>query len=141
MFGGQFYSEQVRNVSQTDTLVVLCSDPQQAFRDVLLHSHPLQIMAAMKKAMKAAMKATHKECVTMSTGSSGFVFGPCSIAQSILFGSSLFFGLGRGGSPGLPGGPRKSPKPRRMALGCLPGPPEPAGGPQIEKAICVVGPF
>ena len=112
MFGGQFYSEQVRNVSQTDTLVVLCSDPQQAFRDVLLHSHPLQIMAAMKKAMKAAMKATHKECLTISTGSSGFVFGPCSIAQSILFGSSLFFGLGRGGSPGLPGGPRKSPKPR-----------------------------
>jgi hypothetical protein len=80
----------VGNVSQTDTLVVLCSDPQQAFRDVLLHSHPLQIMAAMKKAMKAAMKATHKECLTISTGSSGFVFGPCSIAQSILFGSSFF---------------------------------------------------
>ena len=82
-FGGQFYSEQVRNVSQTDTLVVLCSDPQQAFCDVLRHSHPLHSMAAMKK---AAMKATRKEGLTISTGSSGFVFGPRSIAQSILFG-------------------------------------------------------
>ena len=117
-FGGQLYSEQVRNVSQTDTLVVLCSDPQQAFCDVLRHSHPLHSMAAMKK---AAMKATRKEGLTISTGSSGFVFGPRSIAQSILFGFSFFFALGRGVSLGLPGGPRKSPKPRRMALGCLPG--------------------
>ena len=46
----------------------------------------------MKKAMQAAMKAT-----TISTGVSRFVFGPYSIAQSILFGPS-FFVLGRGGS-------------------------------------------
>ena len=39
----------------------------------------------MKKAMQAAMKAT-----TISTGVSRFVFGPYSIAQSVLFGSSFF---------------------------------------------------
>ena len=122
-FGGQLYSEQVRNVSQTDTLVVLCSDPQQAFCDVLRHSHPLHSMAAMKK---AAMKATHKEGLTISTGSSGFVFGPCSIAQSILFGSSFFLVWVVVGPQGFREGPgsRRNPD--------LPGPPEPAGpGPQI----------
>ncbi len=89
-------------MSQTDTLVVLCSDPQQAFCDVPRHSHPSHIMAAMKKAMKAAMKATHRECLTISTGSSGFLFGPCSIAESILFGSS-FFWFGSWWVPGASG--------------------------------------
>ena len=37
-------------------------------------------MAAMEKVMKAAKKATRKECLTISTGSSGFVLGLCSIA-------------------------------------------------------------
>jgi hypothetical protein len=47
-----------------------------------------------------------------------------------------FFGLVRGGSRGLPGGPRKSPKPRRMAQGASRGPPESSEpGPQSLKTI------
>ena len=48
--------------------------------EVLRHLDDLHIMAGMEKAMKAAKKATRKECLTISTGSSGFVLGPCSIA-------------------------------------------------------------
>ena len=142
MFGGQFYSEQVRNVSQTDTLVVLCSDPQQAFRDVLLHSHPLQIMAAMKKAMKAAMKATHKECLTISTGSSGFVFGPCSIAQSILFGSSFFLVWVVVGPRGFREGPGSRRNPDGWPWGASRGPRSPrVPGHKYKNPYLLWGPF
>jgi hypothetical protein len=47
-------------VSHIDTFVVLCSDPQEAFCDVLQRSHHVHIMAAMKKAMKAAAKARRR---------------------------------------------------------------------------------
>ena len=114
-------------MSQTDTWVVLCSDPHQAFCDVLRHSHPLHSMAAMKKAMKAAMKATHKEGLTISMGSSGFVFGPCSIAQSILFGFSFFLVWVVVGPWGFREGPGSRRNPDGWPWGASRGTTEPSG--------------
>ncbi len=52
------------------------------------------------------------------------------------------FGLVRGGSRFVSGGPRKLPKPRGMALGGLPGPPEPPelGSKNKNKKHFVLGP-
>lgn len=83
-------------------------------------------MAGMKKAMKAAMKATHKECLTISTGSSGLVFGPCSIAQSIPFGSSFFWF----GSWWVPGASGRAPE---VAETPTDGPGVPPGGPRSPR--------
>jgi hypothetical protein len=61
-----------------------------------------------------------------------------SIAQSMIFGSSIFwFGSW------LPGGPRKSPKPRKMALRGLPGAPGALGAraTKIYKPILLLGPL
>ena len=50
----------------------------------------------------------------------------------------FFVGLGRGGCLGPPGGPGKSPKPHRIALGCLPGSPGARGdlAKNIKTYIC-----
>ena len=94
---------------------------------MLRHLDDLHIMAGMEKAMKAAKKATRKECLTVSTGSSGIVLGPlldCFIDSVWLIFLLVWVVVGAWGLLGAPGSRRS---PIGLPWGAFRGPPEPAG--------------